>query len=163
MPSTPLELQLAVLMTTALQGMTVAGGYFFEPKLSSVSTDPVEILLVPETELPYFHIVFPDASGGSRRFFPADQIRDGIPGMVLARVDVTSVDVRDAKLTAAHQLGADLERALATRGDRAAWHGGLAQDCRLGRAIHGYGLGSDPIVIVRQPFLVTAHRGYGQP
>jgi hypothetical protein len=159
----PLELQLALDLQTALRAMRTADGYHYEPKPSSVSLDPEEILLVAETELPYFHIVFPDVSGGSRRFFPADQIRDGIPGMVLARVDVPDPQAPGAKLTAAVSLCTDLERCMAPRADRAAWHGGLAVDCRLARPLHGYGLGADPIVIVRQPFVVTTYRDYGQP
>lgn len=157
----PLVMQLARLAQAALQAMTIAGGYTHQPKPSSVSLDPEEILLISETELPYFHLVFPDVSGGARRFFPADQIRDACPGMVLARVDVANHREPGAKALAGAQLAADLERALATTGDRPAWHGGLAVDCRLAQPIVGYGLGADPIVIVRQPFLVSTHRTYG--
>lgn len=161
--SLPLELDLARRLQAALQGMTVAAGYTYIPKATSVSFDPHEILLVPETELPYYHVVFPDVTGGARRYFPADQLRESIPGIVIARVDVPDPHTPGAKLEAAVTLAADLERALATRSDQAPWHGGAAQDCRLARPLHGYGLGADPIVIVRQPFVVTAHRGYGRP
>lgn len=159
----PVELDLARRIQAALQAMTVAGGYVYAPKPTSVSFEPREILLVPETELPYFHIVFPDVTGGARRYFPADQLRDSIPGIIIARVDVADPQVEGAKLEAAVNLSADLERALATRSDREPWHGGAAQDCRVARPLHGYGLGADPIVIVRQPFVVTTHRGYGRP
>jgi len=162
MPTVPIELQLADRLLVALRAMSVAGGYFFEPKFSSVSTDPVEILLVAESELPYLHVVFPDVAGGSRRFFPADQIKDGVPGMILARVDVGE-DIPGAKLTAATQMSADLERALSIRNDTPAWHGGLAVDCRLARPQHSYGLGRDTKVIVQQPFVVSLYRSYGEP
>jgi hypothetical protein len=156
------DVQIALALKALLQDISVDAGYHFTVKPSSVSTDPQEILLVPDTELPFFLLVFPDLGGG-RRFSPASQIRDQITGMVIARVDVVDPQTPDAKLRAAGDLQADLERALIGPNDDRGQLGGLVVDTRLGLAQPLYGLGADPIVIVRQPFTVTRHRTYGRP
>jgi hypothetical protein len=160
--SEPLDFQILQALLAKLQGIRKADGFRLDVKLTSVTALPTEVLLVPPSELPFFYLVFPDV-GGRRQFFPASQIRDVLAGMIVARADVASVTDPLAKARLAAHLSADIERALVGPTDRAGALGGLVVDTRLQPADPLYGLGADPVVIVRQAFAVTRHRGYGQP
>lgn len=163
----PIDQRVLLALQLRFQAIRIANGFFYEYKPSSVSLDPQELILVPDTELPFVLLTLqPD---GGRRFFPANQMKDSLSLVAIARVDVPDAQVLGAKLEAATRLAADIERACVgeefTPGVPAdPSFGGLVSDTRLlTRPRMLYGLGNDPIVIVEQAITMPLHRTYGQP
>lgn len=164
--SEPIEQQALVALQVRLQAIRIVNGFFHEFKPSSVSLDPQELILVPDTELPFVLLTLQPE--GTRRFFPANQVKDQLALVAIARVDVADPQEPGAKLKAGTRLAADLERACVgelvpgTPADPS--FGGLVSDTRLTtRPRILYGLGNDPIVIVEQSIYMPLHRTYGQP
>lgn len=162
----PIDQQALLALQVRFQAIRIANGFFYEYKPSSVSIDPQELLLVPDTELPFVLLTLQPE--GARRFMPADQVRDTVAAVAIARVDVVDAQEPGAKLKAGTRLAADIERACVgelvpgQRGDSS--FGGLVVDTRLlSRPRILYGLGNDPIVIVEQSIYLPLHRTYGQP
>ena len=162
----PIDQQALVALQVRFQAIRIANGFFYEYKPSSVSVDPQELLLVPETELPFVLLTLQPE--GTRRFMPANQVKDVLAFVAIARVDITDSQELGAKLKAGTRLAADMERACVGElesgvpGDPS--FGGLVADTRLTtRPRILYGLGSDPIVIVEQAIYMPLHRTYGQP
>lgn len=162
----PIDQRALVALQVRFQAIRIANGFFYEYKPSSVSVEPQELLLVPDTELPFVLLTLQPE--GTRRFMPADQVKDTLALVAIARVDVVDPQGPGAKLKAGTQLAADMERACVgelvpgQRGDSS--FGGLVTDTRLlTRPRILYGLGNDPIVLVEQAIYMPLHRTYGQP
>jgi hypothetical protein len=153
----PVDYRVLADLATTLQTISQANNCWFDVKPTSVSLEPQEVILVPDTEVPFVLVV--PAPDGRRRWWPAYQLEDDIAAVILARIDVTSVDEPGAKLKAGQRIVADIERRLTVDISR----GGLCVDTRLQKPRILYGLGNDPIVLVEQLVLMRRHRTYGQP
>jgi len=141
----------------ALQAMSVAGGYHWDVKPSSVVRDPVSLLTVAATETPFF--VLGETEPMNRTFFPAMEMEDAILLRLYARVDAPGLEA-NRKDDAFENLIADIEKALTvdiTRGQNAI-------DTRLHQPeASATGLPNQNMVLVMQPIEIRTHRQYGQP
>lgn len=156
--STPVALAILLSLQSALQGISIAGGYTFDVKASSVDLDPRDLTAVPLTETPFF--VLADGKlrteGGTSR--PVS-VKSYIDVTLFARVDATTD--KDAKTTAAWQLYADIEKALLVDPQR----GGLAlftyPDYENQTAFY-YGPPSQTFALLEIPVRVSLQRVYGR-
>lgn len=140
----------------ALRAMTTGGGYTYTVRAASVVRDPVNILAVPDTNLPFF-VVEPSPQGDTR-YMPANQVQHDFAVLVTARITAPGI-APDRKSKAWERLIADLEKALTVD----ITLGGLCSDVRLGEPSPLTGVGPDNIVIVTQPLTVKLWRTYGRP
>jgi hypothetical protein len=162
----PIDLRiLEALQRRFREAIRVSRDFHFEPKASSVSLDPQEILLIPDTELP-FYLLQPEPEG-EVKYYPAYQKREVMSVSVTARVDVPDGSVPNAKLRAFKKLEADIERAICDEdpslSEPGVGLGGLCVDIRMRTARAFVGLGSDPIVICQVVLDIPFHGRYGLP
>ena len=145
-------------LQAALQAISRASGYHNDVKATSVRRDPVYLLTVPPTELPFF--VLGETDPLQRVFTPALGVEDHILVKLYARVDSPGLDTSQ-KDDAFENLLADIERALTVDITR----GGNASDTRLHPAeAAAMGAANQPIVILSQAIEIRgALRIYGQP
>ncbi len=143
-------------LQASLQAMTLAGGYHWDVKPTSVVRDPVNLELVSPTETPFF--VLGETEPVKREFFPALQLEDQILVMLYGRVDGFGQDAKD---DAFENVIADIEKALNVDIKR----GGHASDTRLRQPFaSATGLQNQTMVIFAQPIEVRLEmRTYGQP
>lgn len=150
----PIESRIIDHLLTTLRGWSTASGYQFDLKAESVTEELTEILLVPDTELPF---VLLQTGGGPRRWVEKpDGIRDDIAVDVVARIEVPEATERRAQ---GLRFAADLERLLNVDPSR----GGLAFDTSLDRPRLMYGIGKDPTVILQHRITMPLYRTYGDP
>lgn len=154
--TTPRELAILQDLATTLRSMTVAGGYGWDVKASSVVLDPDNIFDVPETALPFF-IVEP-SDGGTRQFQPALQLYDIFLAVITARVDATGADP-SRRYTIGSQLAADLEKVLTVDLERS----GLSADTRLRQPQIFTSMSGEQPVIVVQRVETRIYRTFGAP
>jgi hypothetical protein len=152
----PRELQLLQSLQSALRAMTVAGGYRFDVKTTSVVLDADNIFDVPDTALPFF-IVEP-TDDGDRQFEPAMQLEDEFIATVTCRHDAKGLDP-DRRNTLGLQLAGDLEKAFTVDVER----GGLATDTRLRKPQIFTSVSGDQPVIVVVRVAMKLFRTYGDP
>lgn len=152
-------------MQTALQGISVAGGYFYDVLSSSVVIDASRSLnTIAATEIPYIvvgHRVEPmhreygrSGRGGSRFGAIEDRWRITIE----ARVDANGLDTFK-KMTALAQLEADIEKALVVDPRR----GGLALFTYPMPASRFTGLANQNMCFLEFPAEVLLARNLGEP
>lgn len=150
----PIESRAIDHLLATLQAWSIADGYRFDVKPSSVTEVLTEILLVPETELPF---VLLQPSGGNRRWVEKpDGIRDDVAVDLIARLAVFDPTQRRAQ---GLRFAADLEQLLAVDPSR----GGLMFDTTLDRPRLMYGIGEDPTVILQHRITMPLYRTYAQP
>lgn len=152
----PRELQLLQSLQTALRAMTVAGGYLFTVKSTSVVLDADNIFDVSDTELPFF-IVEP-TDDGSRSFEPALQLEDEFVATITARYDAKGADP-DRRNSLGLRLAGEIEKALTVDIER----DGLAADTRLRKPQIFTSLSGEQPVIVVQRVAMKLFRTYGDP
>lgn len=140
-----------------LKAMTVAGGYHWDIKATSVYSDPVNLLNVPEPELPALSV---EPSAGSRyEFHPANQMEDYFVLLITGRVTANGLAV-ERKHQAAENLLMDLEKTLTVD----ITLGGLLFDLRLRSPEPPLAeMGNGNNVIVLQELECHHHRTYGAP
>jgi hypothetical protein len=164
--SVPVLLQIVLNMQLALQAISTANGYFNDIKPTSVAIDPVALMTVPVTEVPYLvvgHLVEPIA-----RSFQTSRpvaIRDTYRITIEARVDAPGFDTA-RKLTAIYQFAADVEKALLA--DLNGPGSGLtrnflAMDTRVQIPVPHVGLANENVCYVEIPVEILMQRQYGQP
>ena len=153
-----LRLRVLKAWQTRLGTLTTAGGYHYTWAAANVSIDPTANLLtgVVAGEGPYATVEPTD--GGSRQYFPADEIKDVMRGTVTVRHDISDVLDPLARMTTVENLIADLEVAIAVDFSL----GGLVIDTRLLQAQPIVGVGSSMVLVV-QPWEVRYRRVYGVP
>jgi len=148
--------QILAAIAAKLRTMTVAGGYHYDVKATSVVTELVNILTIPETELPFFMVE--PTPGGIRDWQPANQIEVILPVLITGRV-MANGTASDRKFQAGLNLLGDVERALT----QDITLGGLLFDLRVQPAEPLVGLGNDNQVVVMPEVLCHCHRTYGVP
>lgn len=148
--------QVLNALAAKLRAMTIAGGYHYDVKPTSVVTELVNILTVPETELPFFMVE--PTPGGMRDWHPANELEVIFPVLITARV-MANGTASDRKFQAGLNLLGDLERALT----QDITLGGLLFDLRVQPAEPLVGLGNDNQVLVMPEVLCHYHRTYGVP
>lgn len=152
--------RLAALLAlqSALQGISVAGGYNYTVKAASVVLDPVSLETVNSTELPFFCFGGPEPL--DRAWEAARRVKDKIKITLFARVDAPGTDL-SRKTTAFENLVADIEKAIGAN----IHLGGVALDTRMGQPdAPAMGLGQTNIVILQAPIDIwLQQRVYGAP
>lgn len=146
-------------LTTTLRGMTIAGGYHWDVKASSVVNDPVVLETVSPTELPFFYVSF--AGGDGRRDYQMNRIlKERIAFIIVGRMPNANGLADDRKLETYANGVADLEKAIAVDISR----GGHAIDTQLAQPDEPLvGIGQQNMVIVVQRLTVLTRRTYGKP
>lgn len=154
----PVTLQVMQSVQLALQTIAIADGYYYTVKTDSVVLDPEPLELVNVTLLPYF--VIGDVEPGERHFSGSRPvaIQDTFTVPVSFRVDVPGTD-RARKLTAAWQLVADVETALAKDPQR----GGVALYTYVQQPRIYAGTPASNQVYGEIPVQVKLQRAYGAP
>jgi hypothetical protein len=137
-----------------IQGISIAGGYNFDIKADSVTEKLQEVLLVPETELPF---VLLQMSDGTRKWVEKpDGIRDDIVIDLVARLVEPDPLMRR---TQGLRFASDLERALYVDPSR----GGVMFDTTLDPPRLMYGITDDPNIILQHRITMPVYRTYGAP
>lgn len=162
--SAPVLLSIVLAMQTALQGITRAGGYFYDVKTTSVRTRPENMEVVDPQDVPLILL--------GHKIDPVSRPFTGTkPNSLVERWRIT-LDVRvDAVaddplggLTAFANLAADLEKALTV--DIAANRAALAGTARYVYVMQPtplFGLIAQNQVYFEQPVEVEFQRLYTQP
>jgi hypothetical protein len=144
-----------------LRSMTVAGGYTWDVKPSSVRRDEENILIAPAADLPIFLVQ--STERGAFSFEPANQLKETYYAAITARVDVMAGDggyPHAEKSRAQENLIGDIERALAIDNSL----GGLPiSDVRPEKAVPLQSPWPGLMVVVIVPVLIWVHRSFGQP
>lgn len=153
----PTEYQIIANLKTALQQMSVAGGYHFTIAAAAVKLDPncdVESLIAPGGARPFVVIeVKPDAWS----FSPANRANILLPVTIHWVSDSTPTDDVSRLLTF-FQGCADVERAIAVDVSR----GAHAQDTRITKRSYATALDGAQVWAMVDVDLPT-RRVYGQP
>ena len=138
------------------QAMTIAGAYHYDVKATSVVSDPVNILTIPESELPFFLV---EPSPSSREFWAGMRLKVEAHFLVTARVMANGLDPL-RKVQAGENLLGDLETAIGVD----ITLGGLVRDVRLqepdGPMV---GMGTNNNVFVLADLAAIYTRTYGAP
>lgn len=157
MPTTdPRELKILQDLQATLRMISVADGYGWNVKPSSVVLDPVNIFDLPDTALPFF-IVEP-TDDGDRDFHPAYQLTDDFVFVITARIDIKGDDP-NARIIVGSRLYADIEKVLTVDIERS----GLASDTRLRKPAIFTSMSGDQSVIVVQRGSCKLYRTFGEP
>ncbi len=148
--------QILDALMTRVKAMSIATGYHYDVQDSSVQCEPVNILLIPGTALPFFLV---ELSPGNREYQNANQVEIFNRFVVTYRVDVAGTDPQ-RKVQAGENLLGDLERTFQVD----ITLGGLVFDLRMeepdGPMV---GLGSDTKVVGLVELVAHHHREYGLP
>ncbi len=149
--------QVLSAIVARLQTMTVAGGYHWTIKATSVKVDPENLLLVPETELPV--LLVETMPNDEREFQPANELEDTFGVLITGRVTANGLTV-DRKTQAGENLCGDLEKVLCVD----ITLGGLLFDLRVVKAdpmMAGFGNNNNVIVMVE--LSCHQYRQHGAP
>lgn len=115
--------QILGAILTRVRSMTVAGGYHFDVKAESVTSDPINVLTVPDPSLPFFLV---EISPSSREFQPANRIKIKTRLLITFRAMANGTDPT-RKTMLGENLYGDLEKAIGAD----ITLGGLVIDTRL--------------------------------
>jgi hypothetical protein len=150
----PIDNAAMAHLIATLQGISVATGYNFDIKATSVTEELQEVLLVAQSELPFILLQLGD---GTRKWVEKpDGIRDDLVVDMVARLDEPNPLERRAQ---ALRFAADLERALNVDPSR----GGIMFDTVLNRPRLMFGITDDPTVIIQNQITMPVYRTYGAP
>ena len=148
--------QILEALMARVRAMTIADGYHYDVKATSVTCEPLNILLVPGPELPFFLV---ELSPGNRNYWPANQIEVFSRFVVTWRVDTAGTNPL-RKMQAGENMIGDLERTF----EADITLGGLAFDLRMDEPDGPIvGLGSDPKAVGLVELVAHHHREYGLP
>lgn len=162
--SVPVILAIVTSIQTALQGITTAGGYFYDIQPSSVVLDARALNTIPATEIPFLvvghrvepmHREYGRSGRGGGRF---GAIEDRWRITIEARVDANGLDTFK-KMTALAELEADIEKALVVDPRR----GGLALFTYPMPANRFTGLANQNMCFLEFPAEVLLARNLGEP
>ena len=139
-----------------LKAMTVAGGYHWTVKATSVHLDPINLLALPETELPAFLV---ETSDNVREFMPANCLEDEFDVLITGVVHANGTEV-DRKTKAGENFIGDIEKTLCID----ITLGGLLFDLRVVKADPVLaGIGTQNKVVVMVIVRCSQHREHGLP
>lgn len=139
-----------------LRAMTVAGGYHWTVRATSVKLDPENLLVIPETEYPAFLV---ETSDDTRDFHPANELEDEFDVLITGIVAANGTEI-DRKTKAGENFVGDIEKTLCVD----ITLGGLLYDLRVVRAEPVLaGIGTQNKVIVMVTVRCNQHRQHGLP
>jgi len=143
-------------IATRLKAMTVAGGYHWTVKATSVHLDPVNLLALPETEYP---AMLAEISDNTRDFLPANCLVDEFDVLITGIVAANGVEV-DRKTKAGENFIGDIEKTVCVDITLS----GLLFDLRVVKADPVLtGIGSQNKVVVMVIVRCSQHREHGLP
>jgi hypothetical protein len=154
----PLEHQIVLDVQTALQGIAIASGYFYDVAAAAVSVDPADHIeaLTGVLDLQPFLIV--EVSPGRQiEYLPASRMRETIPIDITAAADAAPL-VATSRLNVFQRLKADVEKAIVADVTRS----GLAVDTRITDVQMGMMVGGARVLAVVSAD-VRVYREYGAP
>lgn len=145
-------------LQTRMRAISVADGYHYTVKSTSVALDRIDLATVSPTALPFFCIFSPTPS--ARKKEAARRVQEIVTVTIYARVDANGTS-DDRKTIAAENLIADIEMALAADLNL----GGVAVDVWMGSpAESAIALGNDNAIGLEIPVEVRLQsRVYGAP
>lgn len=154
-PPTPAVLAVLLSLQTALRGIAIASGYFYDVKATSVVLDPQDLSAVPTSEVPFLML---DDETGTIEYTTSRPVavKNDFTVPLLARVDAPGADP-DRKRIAAWRLYADVERALAADPQR----GGVAQFTYVQWPKFYFGLLDETEIYLEIPVRVLLQRTFG--
>lgn len=156
MPTEPLDYQALAHLKTALQAITVAGGYYYDVDADGVKLDPnqdVEALLLPSGPRP---LILIEALPERREHFPCDEVKVTRPVNVHWAQLSTPTDDNSFELVAARGK-ADIEKAVRVDPSR----GGIAMDTLIVQQDTKHEFA--PLVWVVTEIELTLYRTNGAP
>lgn len=156
--STPVLLAIVLNLQTALQGIAQAAGYFNTVKATSVVLDPVALLTVPATEVPFIVVGHHQVAVSRTWTSRPNAFQDVTRFTLQTRFDAPGTDVA-RKVTAYTQWIADIEVAVAADITR----GGVALDTKVEQAQPYFGLPNENICYAEIPIEIRWQRLYGKP
>jgi hypothetical protein len=106
----PARLRVIQSVAEALRGINGQGAYHYRIAPGSVVTEPINLLSVPETEVPA--LVVAEDTRGVRDWLHARHVRETVALLITVRVDARDEDGPDRKVIAASRIEADIERAV---------------------------------------------------
>jgi len=152
----PIEYDILLNLKTALEAISIAGGYHHD--VGAVSVDPAdhtEALLGTSAQVPFFIVEIATARG--LQYFPASQLLERIPVDITAAHNAEQL-VQTARLQTFQRLAADIEKALTVDVTR----GGRATDTRIVDKQMFMSVGGQRVLAVVQ-CEVRLYREYGKP
>lgn len=128
MPAEPIEYRVLLNLQTALQAITVAGGYHYTVAATAVKLDPnhnVEALIAPDGPRPFIVLELREERW---EYSPASQVRIVVP-VTIHWVSDSTPTVDESRLQTFLRGCADVEQAMAVE----TIMGSLAQIPRIGK------------------------------
>jgi hypothetical protein len=157
MPAEPIEYQIVRNLQSALQLITVVGGYHFTVAATAVKLDPnqgIEALIAPTGPRPFIVI---EVKPETRRYSPAKRTRLVLP-VTIHWVSESTPTIDESRLQTYFRGCADVERAIAIDIGR----GGLATDTQIVDCV--YDTAIDGAQVWAQINIeISINRIYGQP
>lgn len=157
MPADPIEYQIVRNLQTALQAISVAGGYHFDVVATAVKLDPnhkVDDLIAPGGPRPF---VILELTPERWTYFPASQLKLALP-LTIHWVSDSTPTADDSRMQTYLKGCADIEQAMAVDVTR----GGLAVDTRIVRRTFDTAVDGAQVWAMID-VVINLHRTYGSP